>query len=68
MGCTLHHLLGHAGHKDTHTHASQEPTPLDILKRRFAEGEISREQVEEMTRVLDAVERGSTNARHLEHS
>jgi uncharacterized membrane protein len=29
-----------------------EPSPLDILKRRYAAGEISREQFEEMRRVL----------------
>ncbi len=58
----VHHLLGHSVHGDTPAHVSLEPAPLDILKWRFALGEISREQFEEMVHVLGAVDRGSDHA------
>jgi uncharacterized membrane protein len=62
----IHHLLGHSEHSDAHANGSQEPAPLDILKRRFALGEISREQFAEMVRVLRAAEQGSDHAHYQE--
>lgn len=66
--CSLHHLLGPSGHRETRASAPNAPSPLEILKRRFALGEISREQFEEMVRVLGAAESNSALARHQEHS
>jgi uncharacterized membrane protein len=54
MFCMLMHLFGHSRHSD-HAHASSPPPTeslLDILKRRYAQGEITQEQFEEMKRVL----------------
>lgn len=61
MWCMLGHLVGHSDHSDqeqTHTSAGAtgEASPREILKRRFALGEISRGQFEEMMRVLSAAE------------
>jgi putative membrane protein len=39
----------------TRTHDFSEQTPEEILRRRFAAGEISREQFEDMRRTLDPV-------------
>ncbi len=41
------------------SNASREPSLLEILGRRYALGEISREQLEEMKRVLGVTEGGS---------
>lgn len=66
MWCMIHHLLGHSEQGDAHANGSHEPAPLEILKRRFALGEISREQFEEMVRVLGAAELGSDHAHYRE--
>lgn len=44
--------LGGAGHS-TATHAPPSNAPLDILKTRFARGEIDKEEFEERRRVLE---------------
>ncbi len=57
MMCMMMHTmdhqadLGHSGHT-AQASTSQNDSLLDILKRRYALGEISREQFEEMQRVL----------------
>lgn len=48
MCCMMH---GHSGH-DHPSRSSSEESLLDLLKRRYASGEITREQFEEMKRVL----------------
>lgn len=69
MWCMLHHLLGHSEHGEIHTStgAPGDLSPLDILKRRFALGEMSREQFEETARVLSAVEAPGSPAHHDRH-
>jgi|GEM_PF-1166755 uncharacterized membrane protein len=57
MWCMLMHLMGHqshAGHNapPASTGAPSDAELLGILKRRYALGEITREQFEEMKRVL----------------
>ncbi len=48
------HGMDHSGHntQTSATSAPQNESLLDILKRRYALGEITREQFEEMKRVL----------------
>ncbi len=47
------HAMDHSAHGDsTETGGSQNEPLHDILRRRYALGEISREQFEEMKRVL----------------
>ena len=45
-------FLGGAGH-GTGKYERSEKTPLDILKERYAKGEIEKEEFEERQRVLD---------------
>jgi len=69
-------MMGHRMDHDTETHSSTEPvrqteTLVDVLRRRYALGEISSEQMEEMKRVLgltadSAVEAGG-NAWETSH-
>jgi uncharacterized membrane protein len=68
MWCMLHHLLGHSGPSGTHSNVTQESAPLDILKRRYALGEISREQFEQMVRVLGSADGSSARAHHERHA
>lgn len=49
MCCMMMHEMEHSGHAAGHT---QDESLLDVLKRRYALGEITREQFEEMKRVL----------------
>jgi uncharacterized membrane protein len=52
MMCMMMHAMGHEGGHASHANNSQIDSLLDILKRRYALGEINREQFEEMRRVL----------------
>lgn len=54
MCCMLMHAMDHSAHADESTVASgaQGESLHDILRRRYALGEISREQFEEMKQVL----------------
>ncbi len=56
--CGLMHLFEHSGH-DTQTVIQSAPaneSPLDILRRRYALGEITAQQFEEMKQTLGAAE------------
>ncbi len=52
--CMIMHAMDHSEHNTqaAATSAPQSESPLDILRRRYALGEITREQFEEMKRVL----------------
>ena len=57
MWCMLMHMMGHQDHQhgqDAPPAITYQPDEslLDILKRRFALGEITREQYEEMRLIL----------------
>lgn len=54
MMCMMMHAMDHAEHNAPTMSASmpQNESLLDILKRRYALGELTREQFEEMRRVL----------------
>lgn len=53
MCCMMGHSMDHqAGHTDTARPQGSSGNPLEILRRRYALGEISAEQFEEMKRVL----------------
>lgn len=59
MCCMMHDMdrdMDHSGHSTQMQAANalqQNESLLDILKRRYAKGEITREQFEEMKRDLD---------------
>ena len=55
MMCMMPHMMAHSEHNDAYANAS-EPSPFDILKRRYALGEITREQFKEMMQVLSTAE------------
>jgi uncharacterized membrane protein len=50
--CMMMHLMGHEDEHGAHAKISQNESLLDILKRRYAVGEINKEQYEEMKRDL----------------
>ena len=54
MCCMLMHAMDHSDHAGSTTAAggAQEESLHDILRRRYALGEITREQFEEMRQVL----------------
>jgi uncharacterized membrane protein len=59
------HTMDHSAHNTRTMPASaQSESLLDILKRRCALGEITREQFEEMKRVLGVSEAVPTHAHH----
>ena len=71
MCCMLMHAMDHPAHGSSTTVAGgpQEESLRDILRRRYALGEISREQFEEMKQVLgvapeDADPAGAGYAHH----
>lgn len=62
MLCMLMHAMGHSDH-------AQAPRPeglFEILRRRYAVGEITAEQFEEMKRVLGLAGTGEAGARPTE--
>lgn len=65
--CMMTHALGHGQSHSPTTQASapQNESLLDILVRRYALGEITREQFEEMRRIL-ALSGDSSNLSPLE--
>ena len=63
MMCMMPHMMAHSEHIDAHVNASQ-PSPFDILKRRYALGEITSEQLKEMMHVLSAAETEPAQAHH----
>ncbi len=68
MMCMMMHAMDHSGHDaqtmpTTAPHAEHESL-LDILKRRYALGEITCEQFEEMKRTLGVGDSSST----IEHA
>jgi len=70
MCCMMMHAMDHTAHTSptTATGGPQEESLHDILRRRYALGEISREQFEEMKQVLGATPEGaSTSGAGLAH-
>lgn len=60
MWCMLMHLMGHSDHQHQDAHsgaAGVQEAPLEVLKRRFALGEITRQQFDEMSQVLVRADR-----------
>ncbi len=77
MWCMLMHLLGHQNHHQNHTGHKDSATPsevsfeeelLRILKRRYALGEITREQLEEMKEALGLGGQTSSTPQAEEHA
>ncbi len=67
--CMFMHLMDHSGH-DAHAlpaMALQEESLLATLKRRYALGDITREQFQEMKNTLGVSETNSAND-HAHHS
>lgn len=63
MCCMMMHSMDHSMHGDHETQGamSQDETLLQILKRRFAQGEITREQYKAMQGVLGLSQSASAN-------
>ncbi len=61
--CMMMHAMDHSVHEAHATPAATEESEslLDTLKRRYALGEITREQFEEMKRTLGVSEASSLN-------
>ncbi len=63
--CMFMHLMDHSGH-DAHampTVTLRDETLLDTLKRRYALGEITREQFQEMKNTLGVSDANPANER-----
>lgn len=72
MCCMMMHAMNQSGHNapTAPVSAPQSGSLLDILKRRYALGEITREQFEEMKRTLgvsDASTPAALGAEHAHH-
>ncbi len=68
MCCMMMHAMDgdHAGHQQSASNTDE--SLLDVLKRRYALGEIKREQFEEMKRVLGVMDPSRIESTNLEHS
>ena len=67
MCCMMMHAMDQSGHSTPMSAMSapqQNESLLDILKRRYALGEIDQAKFEEMKRVLGVVTRAETPAEH----
>ena len=71
MCCMMMHAMDHAAHTSptTVTGGPQKESLHDILRRRYALGEISREQFEEMKQVLGVTPEsaGTSGMGHAHH-
>lgn len=70
MMCLFMHDTGHGEHdqQSAQVGRAQNESLLDILKRRYAQGEITREQFEEMKRVLSLSDTsGHPTTEHAHH-
>ena len=67
MMCMMMHEMDHGNH-DMQTPVSQKESPLEILRRRYASGEIDRAQFEEMKRVLGLPGSPETTALAVDHA
>jgi len=69
MMCMAMHAMDHSGHDANamSANSSQSESLLDILKRRYALGEINQAQFEEMKRVLNLGATTETPAAHAHH-
>jgi len=69
MMCMMGHSMDHAKHDARSQAAPQDESLLDILKRRYALGEITLEQFEQMKQVLGIGEgaRAEAPSSHHQH-
>ena len=70
MCCMMTHAMDHQAQPGSMSVAGgHQEAPHDILRRRFALGEISREELEEMEQVLGVAPKGAdvSNPRHAQH-
>lgn len=68
MMCMMGHTMDHTAHTNPAAQAGSRDEPLlDILKRRYALGEIDQDQFAEMKRVLGVEESPETHSMHAGH-